>query len=80
MMLLHPAVIPVRPLEYDRLSMTGGIMQRNYTTNEIAIMGHKENVLFSDRGTNAQSLGPCASMESYRVKKICFPLGRHHDH
>jgi hypothetical protein len=44
MMLLHPAVIPARPPEYDRLSMTGGIMQRNYATNEIAIMGHKENV------------------------------------
>jgi hypothetical protein len=43
MLLLHPAVIP----EYDRLGMTGGIVQRNYATNEIAIIGHKENVLFT---------------------------------
>jgi hypothetical protein len=27
--------------------MTGGIVQRNYATNEIAIMGYKENVLFT---------------------------------
>jgi hypothetical protein len=41
-LLLHPAVIPTRPPEYDRLSMTGGIVQRNYATNEIAIMDTKK--------------------------------------
>jgi hypothetical protein len=46
-LLLHPVVIPARPPEYDRLSMTCGIVQRNYATNEIAIMGHKKNVLFT---------------------------------
>jgi hypothetical protein len=37
-LLLHPTVIPARPPEYDRLSMTDGIVQRNYAINEIAIM------------------------------------------
>jgi hypothetical protein len=41
-LLLHPAVIPVRPPEYDRLSMIGGIVQCNYATNEIAIMDKKK--------------------------------------
>jgi hypothetical protein len=41
-LLLHPAVIPARPPEYDRLSMTGGIVQRNYAINEIAIMDTKK--------------------------------------
>jgi hypothetical protein len=41
-LLLHPAVIPARPPEYDRLSMTGGIVQRNYATNKIAIMDTKK--------------------------------------
>jgi hypothetical protein len=42
MLLLHPIVIPARPPEYDCLSMTGGIVQRNYATNEIAIMDTKK--------------------------------------
>jgi hypothetical protein len=42
MLLLHLAVIPAHALEYDCLSMTGGIIQRNYATNEIAIMDTKK--------------------------------------
>jgi hypothetical protein len=59
--------------------MTGGIVQRNYATNEIAIMDIKKmHCLQAWKQCTVAGAG--ASMESYPVKKICFPLGRHHDH